>query len=63
MELSAARARKKQAESDITKILQDLCEDLRPSNLRLDLSVSRLEQWGEDTPVSIMFLVNITCEV
>jgi hypothetical protein len=63
LDLAAARARKKEAEAAITAILQELCEELRPGNVGMELNVSRLEQRGEDAPVSIMFHVKITCEV
>lgn len=63
LDLATARVRKKAAEAAIAEVLQNLCEELQPSNIRLDVSVSRLMHWGEDVPASIMFEVNIICEV
>lgn len=63
LDLAAARARKKEAEAAIIAILEELYEELRPANMSIDLDVSRINQWGEDAPVSIMFDLRITCEV
>ena len=63
MSLSPVRARKKEAEQAITQILQEFCEEVKPTNIRMDLHTSRLEHWGEDIPADFMFSVNIICEV